>query len=83
MPDPWSLVPQQFPIGARVTGKVVNLTDYGAFIELLSGVEGLVHVSEMSWSKRVKHPSKVLQLGQEIEAVVLDIDLENRRISSD
>jgi small subunit ribosomal protein S1 len=81
MPDPWSLVTQQFPIGARVTGKVVNLTDYGAFIELLAGVEGLVHVSEMSWSKRVKHPSKVLQLGQEIEAVVLDIDLENRRIS--
>jgi small subunit ribosomal protein S1 len=60
---------------------VVNITDYGAFIELAPGVEGLVHVSEMSWSKRVKHPSKVLQLGQDVEAVVLDVDLENRRIS--
>ncbi|HEX4999541.1 MAG TPA: 30S ribosomal protein S1 [Terriglobia bacterium] len=80
-PDPWTLVPEQYPIGIRVSGKVVNLTDYGAFIELQAGVEGLVHVSEMSWSKRVKHPSKVLQLGQEVEAVVLDVDLENRRIS--
>ena len=67
--------------GVRVTGKVVNLTDYGAFIELESGVEGLIHVSEMSWSKRVKHPSKMLQLGQDVEAVVLDVDMENRRIS--
>jgi small subunit ribosomal protein S1 len=79
--DPWTLVTEQYPIGARVAGKVVNLTDYGAFIELQSGVEGLVHVSEMSWNKRVKHPSKVLQLGQEIDAVVLDVDLDNRRIS--
>jgi small subunit ribosomal protein S1 len=81
MPDPWTTVPETYPIGARVAGKVVNLTDYGAFIELVAGVEGLVHVSEMSWSKRVKHPSKMLQLGQEIDAVVLDVDLENRRIS--
>jgi len=79
--DPWSLVPDQYVPGLRVNGKVVNLTDYGAFIELASGVEGLVHVSEMSWSKRVKHPSKVLQLGQDVEAVVLDVDVENRRIS--
>jgi small subunit ribosomal protein S1 len=79
--DPWSLVPDQYVPGLRVTGKVVNLTDYGAFVELASGVEGLVHVSEMSWSKRVKHPSKVLQLGQDVEAVVLDVDFENRRIS--
>jgi small subunit ribosomal protein S1 len=64
-----------------VAGKVVNLTDYGAFIELMPGVEGLVHVSEMSWSKRVKHPSKMLQIGQDVEAVVLDVDLDNRRIS--
>src|SRR5215467_4176542 len=61
-PDPWSLVRQQYPIGARVAGKVVNLTDYGAFVELEAGVEGLIHVSEMSWSKRVKHPSKVLNV---------------------
>jgi small subunit ribosomal protein S1 len=80
-PDPWSLVRQQYPIGARVAGKVVNLTDYGAFVELETGVEGLIHVSEMSWSKRVKHPSKVLNVGQEVEAVVLEVDMENRRIS--
>lgn len=80
-PDPWSLVQQQYPIGARVAGKVVNLTDYGAFVELEAGVEGLIHVSEMSWSKRVKHPSKVLNVGQEVEAVVLEVDMENRRIS--
>jgi small subunit ribosomal protein S1 len=80
-PDPWSLVTDQYPPGTRVSGKVVNLTDYGAFVELTPGVEGLVHVSEMSWSKRVKHPSKMLQIGQDIEAVVLDLDMENRRIS--
>jgi small subunit ribosomal protein S1 len=80
-PDPWTLVRQVYPVGARVTGKVVNLTDYGAFIELEPGVEGLIHVSEMSWSKRVKHPSKVLQMAQDVEALVLDVDLENRRIS--
>src|SRR2546423_485445 len=80
-PDPWTLVQQVYPVGARVTGKVVNLTDYGAFIELEAGVEGLIHVSEMSWSKRVKHPSKMLQMTQDVEAVVLDVDMDNRRIS--
>ncbi len=80
-PDPWTLVRQVYPVGARVSGKVVNLTDYGAFIELEPGVEGLIHVSEMSWSKRVKHPSKLLQMGQDVEAVVLDVDMDNRRIS--
>lgn len=80
-PDPWSLVRQVYPSGARVVGKVVNLTDYGAFIELEAGVEGLIHVSEMSWSKRVKHPSKLLQVGQDIEALVLEVDMDNRRIS--
>lgn len=80
-PDPWTLVPDQYPLGIRVSGKVVNLTDYGAFVELAPGVEGLVHVSEMSWSKRVKHPSKLLQIGQDVEALVLDVDMENRRIS--
>ncbi len=80
-PDPWTLVRQVYPVGARVTGKVVNLTDYGAFVELEAGVEGLIHVSEMSWSKRVKHPSKMLQMGQDVEAVVLDVDMDNRRIS--
>ena len=63
MTDPWSNVIERYPVGARVSGKVVSLTDYGAFVELEPGVEGLIHVSEMSWSKRVKHPSKILNVG--------------------
>jgi small subunit ribosomal protein S1 len=81
IPDPWATVNERYHTGQRVKGKVVSLTDYGAFVELEVGVEGLVHVSEMSWSKRVKHPSKLLSTGQEIEAVVLEIDPNNRRIS--
>jgi small subunit ribosomal protein S1 len=80
-PDPWSLVDERYPVDTRISGKVVNITDYGAFVELETGVEGLIHVSEMSWSKRVKHPSKVLEVGQEVETVVLDLDTEGRRIS--
>jgi small subunit ribosomal protein S1 len=80
-PDPWQSVHERFPRGARVRGKVVSLTDYGAFIEIEPGVEGLVHVTEMTWSKRLKHPSKLLSIGQEVEAVVLDVDTHNRRIS--
>ncbi len=80
-PDPWTVVQERYPVGSRVQGRVVNITDYGAFVELETGVEGLIHVSEMSWSKRVKHPSKVLEAGQEVEAVVLDLDGESRRIS--
>jgi small subunit ribosomal protein S1 len=79
--DPWTTAQTQFPVGTRVRGKVVSLTDYGAFIELVPGVEGLIHVSEMSWTKRVKHPSKILNIGDETEALVLDIDQENKRIS--
>jgi small subunit ribosomal protein S1 len=71
----------RFPTGARVSGKVVSLTDYGAFIELEPGVEGLIHVSEMSWSKRVKHPSKILNVGDAVEAQVLGVDPAARRIS--
>jgi len=81
LPDPWDTVHERYEIGTRVTGKVVSVTDYGAFVEIEEGVEGLVHVSEMSWSKRAKHPSKVVAIGQEVEAVVLDIDRQNRRIS--
>jgi small subunit ribosomal protein S1 len=81
IPDPWATVAERYPIGHRVKGKVVSLTDYGAFIELESGIEGLVHVTEMSWSKRVKHPSKLLSVGQEVEAQVLEVDSHNRRIS--
>lgn len=81
IPDPWATVNERFALGTRVNGKVVSLTDYGAFLELEPGVEGLVHVSEMSWSKRVKHPSKMLNVGQDVEAVVLEVDPNNRRIS--
>ena len=80
-PDPWDSVKDRFHIGDRVKGAVVSLTDYGAFIELEEGIEGLIHVSEMSWTKRVKHPSKVVNVGDVVEAVVLDIDAENHRIS--
>jgi len=79
--DPWQTVVDRYPIGHRVNGKVVSLTDYGAFVELEPGVEGLIHVSEMSWSKRVKHPSKVLNVGDPIEAMVLGVDPAARRIS--
>ncbi|HMJ83703.1 MAG TPA: 30S ribosomal protein S1, partial [Vicinamibacterales bacterium] len=81
MNDPWSNVIERYPVGARMSGKVVSLTDYGAFVELEEGVEGLIHVSEMSWSKKVKHPSKVLTVGQEVECQVLGIDQEAHRIS--
>jgi small subunit ribosomal protein S1 len=79
--DPWESVENKFPRESRVRGKVVSLTDYGAFIELEPGVEGLIHVSEMSWTKRVKHPSKVLAVGDTVEAVVLDVDRTARRLS--
>ena len=79
--DPWSNVSDRYPVGARVSGKVVSLTDYGAFIELEPGVEGLIHVSEMSWSKRVKHPSKILNVGDPVDAQVLGVDATARRIS--
>jgi small subunit ribosomal protein S1 len=79
--DPWSAVAERYPVNMRVAGKVVSLTDYGAFIELEPGVEGLIHVSEMSWSKRVKHPSKILNVGDTVEALVLGLDPQARRIS--
>jgi small subunit ribosomal protein S1 len=81
VPDPWTTVMDRYPAGARVGGKVVSLTDYGAFVELEPGVEGLIHVSEMSWSKRVKHPSKILNVGDSVEAMVLGVDPAARRIS--
>ena len=80
-PDPWIDAGMRYPLGMRIHGKVVSLTDYGAFIELEPGIEGLVHVSEMSWTKRVKHPSKVVSIGDEVEAVVLDVDERDRKIS--
>ena len=79
--DPWATVQERYPVSARMNGKVVSLTDYGAFIELEAGVEGLIHVSEMSWSKRVKHPSKILKVGDTVDAMVLGVDPAARRIS--
>jgi len=79
--DPWASVAQRFPPGTKVMGKVVSITDYGAFVELDRGVEGLVHISEMSWTQRVKHPSKLVNPGDVVEVVVLDIDQSARRIS--
>jgi len=80
-PDPWIDAAMRYPIGQRLQGEVVSLTDYGAFIELEAGIEGLVHVSEMSWTKRVKHPSKIVAVGDQIEAVVLDVNERDRKIS--
>ena len=80
-PDPWLDATHRYPVGAHVKGKVLSITDYGAFIELEQGIEGLVHVSEMSWSKRTKHPSKLLQTGSEVEATVLSVNATERRIS--
>ncbi len=79
--DPWSVAAEKYAVGSKVSGVVVSLTDYGAFVELEEGIEGLIHVSEMSWTRKVRHPSKVVSVGEEVEAVVLDIKPESRRIS--
>ncbi len=81
IPDPWLTVAERYTVEGRVHGKVVSLADYGAFVELESGVEGLLHVSEMSWTKRITHPSKLLSVGDEVDVVVLDINPDHRRIS--
>lgn len=80
-PHPWENIAERFPVGSKVKGKVVSLTDYGAFVELEHGIEGLIHVSEMSWSHHVKNPSQILKEGQEVEAVLLNIEPEERKIS--
>jgi small subunit ribosomal protein S1 len=79
--DPWIHAEEKYQVGDRVQGKVVSLTDYGAFVELEEGIEGLIHISEMSWTRRVKHPSKMVAIGDEVESIVLDIDQKNKRIS--
>ena len=81
LPYPWKDIERKYPVGARVRGKVVSITNYGAFIELEKGVEGLVHISEMSWTRNVKHPSKLVAIGDEIEAVVLKVDRDDEKIS--
>jgi small subunit ribosomal protein S1 len=80
-PDPWETIAERFPVDARVVGQVVNVTDYGAFVELEAGVEGLIHITEMTWSRRMKHPSKVVRVGDQVEAVVLEVNQRDRRIS--
>ncbi len=79
--DPWTTAAETYPVGSRVSGRVVSLTDYGAFVELQEGIEGLIHVSEMSWTRKIRHPSKVVAVGDQVDAVVLDIKPEARRIS--
>jgi len=80
-PHPWENIDERYPVGTKVTGKVVSLTDYGAFIEIEKGIEGLIHISEMSWTQHIKHPSQVVSMGQMIEAVILNLDIEEKKIS--
>ena len=80
-PDPWLDATQRYPVEAHVSGRVISVTDYGAFVELEQGIEGLVHVSEMTWSKRMKHPSKIVNVGDQVECVVLNVNPQERRIS--
>jgi len=80
-PDPWTNASSRYPLGEKVEGKVVNLTDYGAFVEIEEGVEGLIHISEMSWTKKIKHPSQAVSIGESVEAVVLNLDTESKRVS--
>jgi small subunit ribosomal protein S1 len=81
LPDPWEGVTERFSVNTRVVGRVVSVTDYGAFVEIDTGVEGLIHISEMTWSRRMKHPSKVVHPGDQVESVVLEVNLQERRIS--
>ena len=80
-PDPWESIAERYPSGARIIGRVVSVTDYGAFVELEPGVEGLIHISEMTWSRRMKHPSKVVKVGDQVESVILDVRPRDRRVS--
>jgi small subunit ribosomal protein S1 len=79
--DPWKGVEERYPVDSRIKGKIVSLTDYGAFVEIEGGVEGLIHISEMSWTKRIKHPSQILNAGDEVETVILGVDIANRKIA--
>jgi small subunit ribosomal protein S1 len=81
VPDPWETIGERYPAASRVIGRVVSVTDYGAFVELEPGVEGLIHISEMTWSRRMKHPSKVVKAGDQVESVVLDVKPRERRVS--
>lgn len=80
-PDPWEKMEEKYKIGDQIEGKVVSLTDYGAFLEIEPGIEGLVHVSEMSWTKHIKHPSEVMKVGENVQAIVLEVDEKSRKVS--
>src|SRR5712691_3966074 len=79
--DPWMALPQKYPVGMRIKGKVRNLTSFGAFVEIEPGIDGLIHISDMSWTKRIQHPSEVVKKGDEVEVLILNVDAENKRIS--
>jgi len=79
--DPWMVLPLKYPVGTRISGKVRNLTSFGAFVEIEPGIDGLIHISDMSWTKRVQHPSEVVKKGDAVDVVILNIDAENKRIS--
>jgi small subunit ribosomal protein S1 len=79
--DPWMVLPLKYPVGTRISGKVRNLTSFGAFVEIEPGIDGLIHISDMSWTKRVQHPSEVVKKGDTVDVVILNIDAENKRIS--
>ncbi|HJR42731.1 MAG TPA: 30S ribosomal protein S1 [Gemmatimonadaceae bacterium] len=79
--DPWVVLPYKYPVGTRITGKVRNLTSFGAFVEIEPGIDGLIHISDMSWTKRIQHPSEVVKKGDTVDVVILNIDAENKRIS--
>jgi len=79
--DPWMVLPDRYPVGTRLNGKVRNLTSFGAFVEIEPGIDGLIHISDMSWTKRVQHPSEVVKKGDAVDVVILNIDAENKRIS--
>ena len=79
--DPWEKIEEKYPVGSKHTAKVRNFTNFGVFVEVEEGVDGLIHISDLSWTKKIKHPSEFTQIGAEIEVQVLDIDKENRRLS--
>ncbi len=80
-PDPWVTVPEKYPAGKRITGKITNVADYGAFVELEEGLDGLIHVSDMSWSKKTRHPSKIVSIGQVVDCIILSVDTEEKKVS--
>jgi small subunit ribosomal protein S1 len=79
--DPWMMLPMKYPVGTRISGKVRNLTSFGAFVEIEPGIDGLIHISDMSWTKRVQHPSEIVKKGDTVDVVILNIDADNKRIS--